>query len=190
MKQGATTSCGCYKRPSIPRSKEEIAYAKAAWRKANPDKVKAQKAASYKANPEKARERAKAHYKANAAKKIACATAWNKANPEKAKANKLAWNKDNPEARRVNCQNYRAKKRVNGGVLSVGIQSKLFKLQKGKCPCCNKPLGDNYHLDHIVSIARGGSNTDDNIQLLRAKCNRDKSAIDPIDFMQTRGFLL
>jgi 5-methylcytosine-specific restriction endonuclease McrA len=51
-------------------------------------------------------------------------------------------------------------------------------------------LGDNYHLDHIVPLAIGGTNTDDNIQLLRQKCNQQKSAKHPIDFMQSRGFLL
>lgn len=35
-----------------------------------------------------------------------------------------------------------------------------------------------------------GTNTDDNIQLLRKLCNLQKSAKHPVDFMQQRGFLL
>jgi 5-methylcytosine-specific restriction endonuclease McrA len=52
------------------------------------------------------------------------------------------------------------------------------------------PLGDNYHIDHIMPLALGGSNTDDNIQLLRQRCNNQKCAKHPVDFMQSRGFLL
>jgi len=36
----------------------------------------------------------------------------------------------------------------------------------------------------------GGSNTDDNMQLLRKLCNLQKHAKHPVDFMQERGFLL
>lgn len=55
---------------------------------------------------------------------------------------------------------------------------------------CGKPLGDAYHLDHVMPLALGGSNTDDNMQLLRDRCNLQKHAKHPVDFMQERGFLL
>jgi 5-methylcytosine-specific restriction endonuclease McrA len=45
-------------------------------------------------------------------------------------------------------------------------------------------------MDHIVPLISGGTNTDDNIQLMRSRCNQQKSAKHPIDFMQSRGFLL
>lgn len=91
----------------------------------------------------------------------------------------------------ANVQNREAKKRANGGVLSKGLAQKLFKLQRGKCACgCKQSIGDNYHLDHIMPIALGGFNTDENIQLLRATCNQEKHAKHPIDFMQSKGFLL
>ena len=46
------------------------------------------------------------------------------------------------------------------------------------------------HLDHIMPLALGGSNTDDNIQLLRARCNLQKRAKHPVDFMRERGYLI
>lgn len=148
---------------------------KAAWYAANRDRLNAKTANWKLANPEKVKA-LKATYQA--------------ANPEKVNAQIKAWRKANPEAMRIICQNYRSRKRINGGILSKNLSEKLFKLQKGKCPCCNQPLGDNYHLDHIVPIALGGSNTDDNIQLLRGTCNHQKHAKHPIDFMQSKGFLL
>ena len=116
--------------------------------------------------------------------------AWRTVNAERARAYVAAWSKANPEARRIIGQNRRAKKLANGGKLSKGVSAKLFKLQNGKCPCCNQPLGDDYHMDHIMPLKSGGANEDWNIQLLRQQCNNQKSAKDPIEFMQSRGKLL
>lgn len=146
-----------------------------AWRTANPDWAKASNAAWTAANPELCNK-----YGAK----------WYAKNYEARKLSQAAWAKANPEARRNYNHNRRARELAGGGNLSKNLSTKLFKLQKGKCPCCKQPLGDNYHLDHIVPLAIGGTNTDDNIQLLRQKCNQQKSAKHPIDFMQSRGFLL
>lgn len=66
----------------------------------------------------------------------------------------------------------------------------MYKSQRGLCPVCKKKLGEKYHLDHIVPLARGGKHEPKNVQLLCPPCNLSKSAKDPIDFMQERGFLL
>lgn len=192
----------------------------AQWRKDNPQKHRDQSAAWSAANPEKIKAKSAAYYVANSEKILTTTSVWRAANPEKAKATSAAryaarrsefvskrveyykqnadsvkasskaWRKANPEAVRLHTQNHTARKRENGGVLSKGLSAKLFKLQKGLCPCCSQPLGDNYHMDHIIPLALGGLNTDDNIQLLRQRCNNQKRAKHPIDFMQQRGFLL
>lgn len=97
----------------------------------------------------------------------------------------------NPETIRALEHSRRARERNARGSLSKDVAQRLMALQKGRCACgCREILGDNYHLDHIMPLALGGSNTDDNIQLLRASCNQHKSAKHPIEFMQSRGFLL
>jgi len=101
-----------------------------------------------------------------------------------------AYKLKNPEVKKRSEHKRRALKKGSGGSLSKGITEKLFKLQKGKCPCCKLPLGKNYHIDHIMPLALGGTNTDDNVQLLRATCNEQKQAKHPRDFMWSRGFLL
>ena len=98
--------------------------------------------------------------------------------------------KANPEARRKIDHNARAKRAAAPGKLSTGLTKKLLKLQKGLCACCREPLGKKFHLDHILPIALGGTNTDDNIQLLRPVCNHRKHAKHPVDYMQSLGFLL
>lgn len=128
---------------------------------------------------------------ANKAHVMAYSVEWRAANPEKSKASVYKWRADNPEAMRIINHNYRASKRNTGGKLSAGLAERLFKLQRGKCACgCKQPLGDDYHSDHIMPLALGGTNTDDNMQLLRATCNQQKYSKHPIDFMQQRGFLL
>ena len=136
-------------------------------------------------NPDKAREAAKKWREANPD----YYTEWRKANPEKTIAAVKKWKAKNPEADRVHRQNRRSRQ-ANSGNLSKNIAVNLLKLQRGKCACCGQPLGDDYHLDHIMPLALGGTNTDNNIQLLRAECNLQKHAKHPVDYMQERGMLL
>jgi 5-methylcytosine-specific restriction endonuclease McrA len=55
------------------------------------------------------------------------------------------------------------------------VQRKISE-QRGMCGICFKPLLPDFHVDHIVPIARGGSNTAGNIQVVHAKCNLRKGA--------------
>ena len=113
-----------------------------------------------------------------------------KANAERIKSSRRQRYAVNPASGHVSWQKRRALKLNAVGVLSPGLAGRLYKLQGGKCPCCKQPLGDDYHMDHIMPLSLGGTNTDDNIQLLRKKCNQTKRARQPIEFMQSRGFLL
>ncbi|MHB1098443.1 MAG: HNH endonuclease [Burkholderiales bacterium] len=132
-----------------------------------------------------------ARYAANKDKENERSAKWIAKNQERQKANVAKWKSVNIEVVRVLNQNYRASKRATAGKLSKGLADKLFKLQRGKCACgCEQPLGNDYHMDHIMPLKLGGSNTDDNIQLLRQMCNNQKHAKHPIDFMQSRGFLI
>ena len=176
----------------------------AAWYVANPDKVKASAAAWRAANPEKYKAASVKWIAANSERKKAYDDAWAAANPDKRKAScakwksanrdkikkaYAAWAKTKPESIRIRNQNRRA--RASGGKLSNGLADKLVKLQRGKCACgCGQLLGTDYHLDHIMPLALGGTNTDNNIQLLRKLCNLQKKAKHPVEFMQQRGFLL
>jgi 5-methylcytosine-specific restriction endonuclease McrA len=93
---------------------------------------------------------------------------------------------------KVNARNAqrRAKRKEQSGIVSKNIIEKLKELQKSKCPCCQQPLSENYHLDHIVPLSLGGKHEDSNLQLLIANCNQQKYNKHPIDFMQSKGFLL
>ncbi len=151
--------------------------------------------------------------------KAACA-AWRIANKERIKKYHEDWTQKNKESIRIRRAIYRetnraeiAEKRIKyekenkgssqarkqrrrirklglDGRLSKDLVDKLLVLQKKKCPCCKKPLGSDFHLDHIIPLALGGQHADSNMQLLRSGCNLRKHATDPIDYMQSNGFLL
>lgn len=182
--------CGGTERYARGDCKACVKVANAAWKAANPEKVKASKRKYAAANREKGAKAVAAWAAANREKRNASARARGAANREKERAYCKAWASKNKEARRINEQNRRGRKAAAGGKISKDLPAKLFALQKGRCACCKQPLGADYHLDHIVPLSRGGSNTDDNMQLLRPVCNLQKHALHPIDFMQRKGFLL
>ncbi len=115
---------------------------------------------------------------------------WTETNRERIKQLNAEWQKNNPERHRTHQHNRRARKGDNGGILSPDISGKLFSRQRGRCACCGVKLGKTFDIDHIVPLALGGPNTDDNVQLLTPRCNRQKGAKHPVEFMQARGFLL
>lgn len=190
-RRGGCRPCGAIQRAAYyTANSEKIKAASAAYYAANHEKCNAYHATYRAANQTKIKAYKAVYSSVNSEKAKAKSLAWYCANKEKAKASSTARQKANPEAGRIVKHNRRARERTNGGVLSKGLSAKLFKLQRGKCPCCKQPLGEDYHLDHIVPIALGGANEDWNMQLLTKTCNLQKHAKHPIDFMQSRGFLL
>lgn len=83
----------------------------------------------------------------------------------------------------------RAKRRAGGGRLSWGIVRRLMKAQGGLCVYCRCEISTAYHLDHILPLALGGKNEDQNVQLLCGPCNISKGAKHPVDFANGLGLL-
>lgn len=185
------------------KNKEQISAQKKSYYAANREKIRALQTENAKINPERKKEY-NAIWKANNKERIklttasrykekkdvmrAQAEAWKAGNLDKVRELSSRWRKENKTKIKTYRQNRRAS--CSGQAISTGAVERLLTLQRGKCACCGLPLGDNYHMDHIMPLALGGSNTDDNIQLLRQRCNLQKSKKHPVDFMQSRGFLL
>jgi 5-methylcytosine-specific restriction endonuclease McrA len=155
--------------------REESATRYAAYRAAHRDEIAAYRAA-WRA--------------AHRAEQAAYSAAYSADHREAQKAYKAAYYAAYPEKRAVGGRNRRARKRAAPGKHTAADIKRLLLLQKSKCSCCRKSITKGYHVDHIVPLARGGSNDPYNLQLLCPTCNLKKRAKDPVEFMQSRGMLL
>lgn len=141
------------------------------------------------ANPEAVRAAARERYAKAPSKKRASAAAYRVANPDAVKKAMQAWSSANPEKRGEYNRNAKARrKRAEGSHTQRDIHA-LYKLQRGACASCRVEL-NAFHVDHIVALARGGTNDRLNLQLLCPTCNLRKGAKHPVEFMQQMGFLL
>lgn len=183
------------------------------YREANRAKERARSAAYKAAHPQKVLAYVVSHRdQANKA-----SMAWAKANPERRaaivarhelkparrnrhlrltkeqKAHRVMsarrWQLKNPESVRAVTSNRRAKAKHHGR-LTRGIVKRLMNLQKGRCANCSISLTSGYHVDHIQPLARGGMNTDANVQLMCPTCNMRKGAKDPFAWANQQGRLL
>ena len=177
--------------------KQHVAAGKI-WTQNNKDRVNANERDRYAANPEKFRDKVKRQYRKNPEPRIKYSREyylknydavnakaairweeWNKKNPEKAKRNRI-----------VSFNRRRMRDLLASGSFSQGDIEHRMNLQRGRCAYCRKLLHDNYHVDHIQALSKGGSNEPSNIQMLCPWCNRSKAAKDPLDFARLLGKLL
>lgn len=87
----------------------------------------------------------------------------------------------------------RATARGADGHYSTEDIVRIFTSQKQRCAYfgfCGRSIKLIYHIDHIVPLAKGGSNWPRNIQLTCPECNFRKNALDPLDFAKKQGALL
>lgn len=100
-------------------------------------------------------------------------------NPEMVRARRHRWEASHPEQHRA-IRNAIFRKRYARKVASNGQHSAKdvelqFQSQKGLCWWCGLPLDpNNYHVDHRIPLAKGGSNDARNICIAHPKCNQEK----------------
>jgi hypothetical protein len=158
----------------------------ATWRENNKDKRKAT-VDKYRANN---RDKCNEAVKKSNQKHPETQRNWVNKNREKVQQIKRDWAARHPHQNKEIKANNRSKRRgASGNFTKQQIYDLLVK-QKHKCACCKISISNKYHRDHIIPIALNGNNEIYNIQLLCKQCNLSKGAKHPIDFMQTKGFLL
>ena len=153
--------------------------ANVAYKKANPEKIKAKTDAWVKENYEKIRAYQLAWGRANPEKK----RAWAKANPEQNKTIIAKWKKENPDKRRETARKKIAKDK--GVYHEDWREQQLFETYGTDCYLCNEPIdfdapkkgpGSDYSSwpDHVIPIKKGGENTIRNVRPCHRKCNQSK----------------
>jgi 5-methylcytosine-specific restriction endonuclease McrA len=157
----------------------------------HPDRIEANRAVQRAKSPDYFRE----YYQRNSSKRKSQARDWYGANRGRAQEVNQAWRERNPDKSRAIQQacshRRRAREASAPGFHTAADLRRIYERQKGKCPLCRNSFAKvGSELDHIIPLARGGSNDPSNLQYLCTPCNRAKHAKDPIEFAQERGLLL
>lgn len=84
----------------------------------------------------------------------------------------------------------RARIKATGGAFNQSDIDQIYKRQHGHCVYCKAPLRKSFHVDHVVPIAKGGSNWPKNLQLLCRRCNCSKRDLLPEKFARKFGLLI
>lgn len=84
----------------------------------------------------------------------------------------------------------RSKRSDASGHFNFDDLHRIYLLQKGRCAYCRAFLGLDFHVDHIVPVALGGTNDPVNLQLACPNCNVAKGATPPAAFAQSLGLLI
>jgi 5-methylcytosine-specific restriction endonuclease McrA len=126
-------------------------------------------AAYTEANREKVRERRRKHHEAN---------------KERINAQIAAWAKANPGKRRAGERNRETRERGAEGSHTYAEIMALGERQGWRCAYCPADISAGWHEDHVMPIARGGTNWISNIALACQPCNQSKHARDPAEWMQ------
>jgi 5-methylcytosine-specific restriction endonuclease McrA len=115
---------------------------------------------------------------------------WNANNPGVSAKRTKTWVSDNPESWRSIQRNRRARKKGAEGSHTTEDITRIYAAQNGKCGYCRKPVGKNFHVDHIKALKCGGSNDPRNIQILCPDCNRRKRDRAAEAFARSMGLLI
>lgn len=139
------------------------------------DKRLAQRKDYYEANRERLILEMKAYDAANREDKIARNRAWREANRELATERTREWRKANPDRTSLHKQRKRARKRAVP--CEPIMRTEIFERDEGLCGICGEAVDPaNWHLDHIVPLARGGHHVHENVQVAHPACNMRKWA--------------
>jgi 5-methylcytosine-specific restriction endonuclease McrA len=160
-------------------NKEKINASTKIYREKNADAIRQRTRENYAANSEVYRERQKANRLRDPEK-----------HREKSRLYKLA----NPDVVAAGNRKRKAMKKGATGTHTACDVMSIFDGQRGLCANCKKKLfrsgAKKFHVDHVMPLAKGGSNDKYNLQLLCPSCNLSKHSKDPIDWAQENGRLL
>lgn len=126
-------------------------------------------------------------YRKNNAEKIrAWRSQYYARNRDKIREYQRSWAKNNPLAIKAKSSKRRSLIANAPGSYTaedIQIQIKSQTNRKGQLCCwwCGNPIKGKYHVDHRIPLARGGSNSPDNIVIAHAKCNLSKGAKLPAE---------
>lgn len=163
-KKGSPDGLSCYCRPCLRLSRH------AEYRR-NPEKY-----AKYRAEKQaEAKEYARLYYRAKASVIRQKNSAYRQVNRSRVLGWRRQWAKNHPVDMRVQRQARRARRRASGPGFTAREWAATKARFDGKCLACQRAEPEiQLTPDHVVPLARGGSNQIANIQPLCLPCNMHK----------------
>ena len=123
-------------------------------------------------------------YRAGNAEKIEERIArWRDENRDHLRARQREYMRAHPEMRRAAKANRRARLAKLEEHFTTADVRKQYDAQGGRCYWCGVDVGDKYHADHIIPLARGGGNSAANIVIACPPCNMRKGTKLPEEFL-------
>lgn len=110
-------------------------------------------------------------------------------NREKVAEKYRRWLAANPEQARAGGHARRARQANAEGRWTKYDIRRQYALQSGVCFWCDASIAGGYHIDHLIPLARGGSNWPHNLVLACPPCNHSKHASLPLDWALRRRAL-
>ena len=166
--------------PEKTRDAGRAAHAR--WRKRHPETVRANRTLYYEQNSEKINAAHARRRRENPDMDHDSYVRRRLANPEKVRAGGRAalrrrWVKD-PERMRMASRKKESKRRAckKGATVENVDPAVVLKRDEGTCGICREPITGDWHIDHIVPLARGGEHSYKNTQAAHPLCNMSKGA--------------
>lgn len=157
-------------------NQEEINNKKRQWRKNNLAREQSKESQYRKSRPEKEKEKRRKYVQSHLDKVYGRIRQWQKDNHDRLIEIQRNWRLANPDKVVVQVENRRSRKVSNGGVITSVEWRKLKEKYKYTCLCCKRREPEiKLTLDHIKPLAKGGTNTIDNVQPLCGSCNSSKN---------------
>lgn len=162
------------------KNREKAIARQREWRAKNLARARQLSREWNKNNKEKIKESNRAYYQRHKERKAAEKREWRKRNPEKAAEIKKKWMAKNTE--KVAASQWRRRKTRRAR--EYGAEGKfcehqikwLWRKQFGLCYYCAASLENEYEIDHVIPLSKGGTNWLDNLALACQPCNRSKGA--------------
>jgi len=100
---------------------------------------------------------------------------WSAKNRDKRKLYEQNWRANNPDKVRAIGHNQRARKHSAKGTHTASDIRAIYAHQNGRCYYCGQKVGEDYHVDHVVPLSRGGTNDPSNLVIACTHCNLSKN---------------
>jgi 5-methylcytosine-specific restriction endonuclease McrA len=168
-------------------NKEKRCSTMNAWREANKEHVLNYRKSWYEKNKDKQSASHKIWYIKNRERAIGLNKIWKENNKAHLAVSKKKWSYENPEKNRIYRHTRRARMRNSEGTHTAQDIKDMHKAQGGCCIYCGVDVGEDYHVDHIVPLVKGGSNGKENLQITCPTCNLKKGQKDHAEFLSLNG---